>query len=286
MSNVRDLGHKISSLKNMQKVTGAMNMISSIKLRKYMAHLGVVNNFLKKTETICGQIAFNLMGCDHPAVRGHKKISKTHIIVFTADKGLCGSHNSGILKAVENFTGELNAKGIAAEFTCLGIKAINWAVRENRDLIGKEEMNDKTLTREALKSIADVVYARFLSGDVQQVLVFGKIFRSTLQQDTQRKTILPLPAPEDGSEMPAEPFGDQLAESWGRIYLRDILRGYALHSFLSEHSARLTAMENATKNSEDLIGKYMTMLNHARQAAITNELIEIVSGKEALKGQL
>ena len=268
----------------MQKVTSAMNMISSIKLRRYLAFQNTVNKFLDNTEKICRQIAFNLEGSSHPAVRGYKETKKVHIIVFTADKGLCGTHSTSVLQAAGEFLAELKSKGMSAEFTCMGIKAMNWARRENLEVFRKQEMNDRILTGEILRSISDDVYERFLSGTVQQVVVFGKMFRSTLQQDTKQIIVLPVPAGGEGTEMQTEPSGDQLAEAWGRIYLNDILRAYMLHSFLSEHSARLTAMENATKNSEDLIGKYVTMQNRARQAAITNELIEIVSGKEALKG--
>ena len=302
MSNVRDLGRKIHSLKNMQKVTRAMNMISSIKLRKYLTVQESADKFLAETENIRQQVLYNLRGSNHPSVKGYAEQKKAHIVLFTADKGLCGTHNSSVLKAVDSFVRKLAKKDIAAEFTCLGIKAGNHAKRESWEVIRQEEMHERTMTSAALKEISDDIYSRFLDGTVQQVWVFGKIFRSTLQQDTEQRMLMPFSAEQaqekggsggkeheegtsaEGLTMQTEPGDDQLAETYGRIYLNDILRGMLLHSYLSEHSSRLTAMENATRNSEDLIGKYVTLQNHARQAAITNELIEIVSGKEALKG--
>lgn len=291
MSNVRDIGRKIQSLKNMQKVTRAMNMISSIKLKKYLAMQKAADSFLEATDSICKQIVSNLRTSNHSAVHGYSTINKVHSIVFSADKGLCGTHNNSVLKSADKFIHTMKRKGITVECTCLGIKAMNHARREEWEVSRTEEMNERTITAEVLHSIADEIYEKFNKGDIQQVWIFGNIFKSTLHQDTEQKPVLPLSMHIDKDElkklqtnapMETEPQGEHLAGIYSRIYLNDILRGFLIHSFLSEHSSRLTAMENATNNSDDLIKKYKTMQNHARQAAITNELIEIVSGTETL----
>ncbi len=288
MSNVRDLSRKIHSLQNMQKVTRAMNMISSIKLRKFLALQNSAALFQKETDRIFREISALLKDSSHPVIRGYGKVSRAHMIIFSADKGLCGTHNSAILKAADSFAARMKKKGVELEFTCIGIKGINHARRAGWEILRKEENHERVMTREVLSEIAESVYRRFLSGEIQEVWVLGNRFVSTLQHYTDRRRLLPLPAYE-GEEQPAgfldsEPSGDELAAGYGENYLKDELRALLIHSALSEHSARLTAMENATNNSEDLINKYVTMQNHARQATITNELIEIVSGKEALKG--
>ncbi len=295
MSNIRDLGSKIQSLQNMQKVTRAMNMISSIKLRKHLSALPRLEDFTEAVGEINRALGPSLAGCSHPVVQGHPGKGKEHLVLFTADKGLCGTNNSSVLKAVDSFLSERQSGGASLEYSCFGIKGYNHALREGWDISAFEAMNERTLERETLKKISDEIYDRFLTGEIKRVWIIGKVYKNSLQQDTELKQILPLetePDPEAAGSgetqsrgpLQTEPEGEQLAEEYGRIYLADTLRCYWKHAFLSEYSARLTAMENATNNSDDMIGKYTTMLNHARQARITNELIEIVSGKEALKG--
>jgi F-type H+-transporting ATPase subunit gamma len=287
MSNVRDLGRKIQSLKNMQKVTRAMNMISSIKLRKYLAVQGPLEAFSEAADRIGRTLFAALRDSSHPVLKGYPEVTSGHLILFTADKGLCGTHNSSVLKKADAFVREQTRRGVELEFSCLGNKGINHAKREEWDIFHLAEMSERSMTKEDLKALAERVFNRFNTGDIQEVWVLGKIYRNSLQQDTVLKPLLPLRPEGDIEEnlfLQTEPEGDQLAEAYGEIYLADMMRSFFVHSFLSEYSARLTAMENATNNSEDMISKYTNMQNHARQAAITNELIEIVSGKEALKG--
>ncbi len=288
MSNVKDIGRKIHSLKNTQKVTRAMNLISSIKLKKYLPTQYPSDRFFKETEKIRRQMSASLGETKHPVVEGYPEVKKTHIILFSADKGLCGTHNSTIFKSADVFYDKLNKKGIAAEFTCLGNKAVTHARHEEWEVVRSFQMNEKALTPEVIDQIVSDIYGRFLASEIQDVWVIGKVFRSTLVQETILKQILPLPSNKDIKNAPGpiecEPSGDSLALTYGKIYLRDLLRVLIVNAYLSEHSSRLTAMENATRNSEDMINKYISIQNHARQAAVTNELIEIVSGKEALKG--
>ncbi len=288
MSNVRDLSRKITSLQNMQKVTRAMNMISSIKLRKFLACQNAVNLFQSETDRIRDRVVSALGDSSHPVTAGYEDRTRVHLIVFSADKGLCGTHNSSVLKRADAFAKEHWQEGREVEFTCIGIKAINHGIRSGWEIFRREESHEKAMTREVLSKMGEKIYERFSSGEVQEVWIMGNHFVSTLQQDTTLERLLPLPGAGRGGSTglapDAEPGGDALAATFGGIYLKDRLRSFLIHSSLSEQSARLTAMENATNNSEDLINKYVTMQNHARQATITNELIEIVSGKEALKG--
>lgn len=292
MSNVRDLGQKIRSLENMQKVTRAMNMISSIKLRKHLSQLSQLTAFCEAVEEIRRAIVPSLADSAHPLVRGYERVESEHLVVFTADKGLCGVHNSSVLKEADAFASEARAAGRSVSFSCFGIKGHNHGQRESWQMHAFHPMNERSLERDQLKQVADDVFERFIAGQIQRVCIVGKIYVNSLEQNTVLKQILPLEMPgEDGESAGAsgpgltmEPSGDQMALEYARVFLADTLRAGARHSFLSEHSARLTAMENATSNSEDMISKYKNMQNHARQATITNELIEIVSGKEALKG--
>ena len=305
MSNVRDLGRKIGSLQNMQKVTKAMNMISSIKLRKLYGLQTALNTFHKKAGEFSNELMASLKDLIHPVVSGYPEVKRVHLVMFTADKGLCGTHNSSVTKAVEHFINEQKEKNIDVDVTSIGNKGTAFCRRKEFEVYRKSEIAEKTFTKERLNELASDIFERFMKGDVQKIYIIGNIFYSALQQETELKQILPVAAgnsnaaeviapDEPGAEtagkvtlsgpVQIEPSGDELAVSAGFLMFKYRLNSYLLHSLLSEHSSRMTAMENATNNSEDLINKYVTMQNHARQATITNELIEIVSGKEALKG--
>ncbi len=296
MSNIRDLGNKINSLQNMQKVMRAMNMIASIKLRKLIALQGSLALFDTSIETIRSDVFNSMQESENPLIKGYGRIEKIHIIMFTADKGLCGAHNSSVQKAVTRSVDEHQQKGIQVEFSCIGNKGTHYCSRKDYEIFQQAEINERVLNMGELKTITKSVFSRFMNNEVQKIYALSNIFHSTLFQETATQQLLPFYKMEkkDGSTldsqpmetepMETEPSGDTLAVTSAEIYLRFKLRSLLLNSYLSEHSSRMTAMENAKNNSEDLVNRYITMQNHARQASITNELIEIVSGKEAMKG--
>lgn len=287
MSNVRDLGRKINSLQNMQKVTRAMNMISSIKLKKLNTFQKSLNQFQSGVGETFPLIYGNLKESDHPAVRGWEKVEKIHLILFTADKGLCGTHNSSVLRETESFINRQRDAGISTEVTAIGNKGINRAKRKEWEIFHKEEISEKTFTDKSISGLAERICNRFEEGVIQKVYIAGNLFYSALHQNTELTPLLPFPAESKEKQTEniiMEPSGGEMASAAARLFVKYKMKIYLLNSLLSEYSARMTAMENATNNSQDLIERYMTMQNHARQASITNELIEIVSGKEALKG--
>jgi len=290
MSNIRDLGQKINSLKNMQKVMRAMNMISSIKLRKIYASQLALAKFNKSVDSLIDQLITALDSSDSPLVHGYEDISKVHIIIFTADKGLCGTHNSSVQKALSSLIKENSDKGIESDVSCIGNKGISYCKHKDYNIFQQSEISEKVFTMEQLHIISDKIFNRFIGNEIQKLYVIGNIFHSTLHQETSTIQLLPYyiedskKADKVNQVLKTEPGGNQFALGSGRLYLYYKLRSILRNSYLSEHSSRMTAMDNASNNSEDLIEKYITIQNHARQATITNELIEIVSGKEALKG--
>ena len=270
----------------MQKVMRAMNMIASIKLRKLIAVQSSLTLFDASIEKIRSDIFNALQGSESPIIEGHRYLEKIHIVMFTADKGLCGAHNSSVQKAVARTVDESLEKGVQAEFSCIGNKGVHFCNRNEYEIFQQAESNERVLKREELEKISQSIFSRFIGNKVQKIFAVGNIFHSTLFQETATLQLLPFYqiGDEDHQPMETEPSGETLAETSAEIYLRFKLRSLLLNSYLSEHSSRMTAMENAKNNSEDLINRYTTMQNHARQASITNELIEIVSGKEAMKG--
>ena len=274
----------------MQKVMRAMNMISSIKLRKLYAVQNSLALFETSLNSMLKMIISSVSGSDSPATRGYENEKNIHIVMFTADKGLCGTHNSSVQKAVNLLIMENLEKGRPAEITCIGSKGAAFCARRDYKVFRKTEISDRVLTTEKLREISSGIFTRFMENRVQRVYAVGNIFHSTLNHETVTAQLLPLPEPGTAentaviTEFLTEPAEDLFAEAAAGLYVFYKLKSMLLNSSLSEQSARMTAMENATNNSEDLINTYKIALNRARQASITNELIEIVSGKEALKG--
>ncbi len=274
----------------MQKVMRAMNMISSIKLRKLYEVQKPLSLFDSSVDRLRVELYRTLKGSDDPFAAGYETLQKTHIIMFTSDKGLCGTHNSSVQKAVDQLAAETLSAGAQVDVTCIGNKGVHFCNRRGYEIFQQAEINERAFTREQLQGIAHSVFDRYRRNEIQKLFVVGNIFHTTLHQETLTMQLLPLLVTEQellGEPLvtrETDPAGSSFAVSAAELYVSYKLRSFLLNSYLSEHSSRMTAMENATNNSEDLINKYVTMQNHARQASITNELIEIVSGKEALKG--
>ena len=287
MASIRDLNHKIISLKNMQKVMRAMNMIATIKLRKLTPLQASLALFEASVNGMTRSILQAHPGADHPAIKGYDKISKLHVVMFTADKGLCGAHNSSVNRAVDEFMLACRAGGHEADVTCLGLKGANYCRRRGYKMYHQTEIADKTFGPKALEEVVAKLTDRFLKREIQRIVLVYNKFVSTIHQDTVILQVLPFTT-EPGEAKPTnallEPTGSQFLSASARLMLLYRLQTALHNSALSEQASRMTAMENATNNSQDLINRYMVLRNRARQATITNEIIEIVSGKEAMKG--
>lgn len=290
MAGTKDLGQKIGSLRNMQKVMRAMNMIASIKLRKLMPLQEPLMIFSRSLDAVSQDLVNALQDSSHPVLDGRQEVKKVHIILLSADKGLCGSHNSSVQRSLDEMVGQQRGEGREIEVSCIGIKGANYCRRREYEVFQHTEINERSFLPEELKAIGDKIFARFMDDEIQEVHLIYNRFLSTIQQETETVQLLPIPETISGKQKRSgenavlEPEPADFAPAAGALYLHYRLQAAVKNSLLSEQAARMTAMENATNNSQDLIEKYITLQNRARQADITNELIEIISGKEALKG--
>jgi F-type H+-transporting ATPase subunit gamma len=292
MANLKDLHGRISTLKNMQKVMRAMNMIASVKLRKLARLQSSLAFFEKSLESIAADMQKALAKADFPLISGFKNIKKAHVIVFSADKGLCGSHNSSVQKNLDLFISEQAKNKIAVDVTCIGLRGANFCRRREYEIYHQTEINERIFNAASLLDLSTKISQRFLNNEIQEVHLIANYFRSTLEQDTVTARLIPLESiAADKTKATKYEFNPEIEPEPKKFialaqkqYLYYKLISALVNSYLSEQSSRMTAMENATKNSEDLINHYVTLQNRARQASITNDLIEIISGKEALKG--
>ena len=288
MPNIRELNAKITSLRNMQKVMRAMNMIASIKLRKIIDKLPALRHFDEGARDMARDIALTFRQHRSPLIDPVKKPEHACIVLFTADKGLCGSHNNTVQRAANVLMQSLADHDISADTVCIGLRGAAFCRRNNHDVYLSTESNERILDTRAQRKIARTLVDRLLEGDIQQVHLVYNRFISTLQQALVTEQVLPLSSllPTDlPSTLPeftlesSDASPDHLVTTVFFFLLQSALR----HSHLSEHAARMTAMDNATNNSEDLIARYGAIKNRARQTRITNDLTEIVAGKEALQ---
>ena len=293
MATARDLSYKIASLSNMKKVMNAMNMIASTKFRKLMTRLPAMEKFRDAVDGIKDDIASGLNSSSSPLLHEPEKIKKIHFIVFTADKGLCGSHNSSVLKVLAKSIKKENRQGVAVDVTCIGARARNLCRRQELETCFEIDSNEQHISAHALREIADKITRRITQGEVDKVIMIYNHFVSTLLQETKQIQIFPLTQDNHKKSDEAtrsnvevrtetEPRPANFIIPAANLYLYYKLQIALTDSHLSEHAARMTAMENAKTNAEDLINRYIKIRNRARQSTITRELIEIVAGKEAL----
>ncbi len=290
MANIKDLNQKIASLQNMQKVTRAMNLIASTRLYKLFQIQSSLKDFSSAIEKIAEDMSTRLDTDVHPALGGYRKQKRIHAVLFTSDKGMCGAHNNSVHRALATFIEKRLENGTDTEVTCFGAKGRAFSRRRGYNIVDEGVINEKSMSLKKLRETAAKLFSRFTTAKVQEVYLIFNRYISTLQQETVLTKVLPL-SPSSGqadqskkSAAITEPGAEHFVESAAELYLYYSLTVALYNSYLSEYASRMTAMENATNNSEDLIDRYMTLQNRVRQGEITNEIIEIVSGKEAMKG--
>jgi F-type H+-transporting ATPase subunit gamma len=269
---------KIHSLTNIHKVTAAMNVIASLRLRPLTARLTALGIFEAGVAAWLTAMAPVLK---ESTSRGTtEKQARTLAVVFTSDRGLCGSHNHGIHKMLDQLAIENPHRTI--EVFGVGTRGAAYARRKGHTVV--EQVSVKGLTRSALDGLADEALERFAEGQVDNVVLLFNQFVSTLRQVPRRRTVLPFPeAMSDGIGCSFEGAAEQLAEESVPLLVRYQFSAALSHSLVSEQAARMTAMDSASKNARDLLNRAVKDRNRARQRGITSELMEVISGKEAMK---
>jgi len=284
MPSLKFIRKRISSVKNTQKITKAMKMVSAAKLRRaqekaessrpYEAELlKVVASMLAETEV-------------KSALTESREVKCTALVVISSDRGLCGSLNSHLFKKVNEYISQDPTKNY--ELITLGRKSRDFFVKRGRKPAESHLDVMRLSSFESLSEIAKSLQERFLSGSVDQVEVFYNEFRSALIQKPTAMTLLPVGGlnPEMAEDLNTsfivEPQADEMLEKVLPMLVEFRFYRMVIESIASEHAARMTAMDSATNNARDMISKLTLQMNRARQAAITKELMEIIGGAEAI----
>lgn len=300
MPTIKELRLRIKSLQNTSKITSAMKMVSAARLRRAQDAFNRNRPYAQKMQELLEQVTASFQDLDHPLMKA-REVKRVRYIVIASDRGLCGSFNNNLMR----FT--LRALDVAGEKEAIGLgrRAKDFVVRNRIAAKIAEALQSNVPTYANAQAIAEDAIKAFTSGEVDAIYLVYNRYNSVLSQTPVQLQMLPFAKPEPAKAAKA-PAQSAMAEASGhKTYRLDyivepgpaevfaqllpklvtvqVLRGL-LENAVGEHTARMTAMDAATKNTKELIGTLTLKMNRARQAAITKELIEIVSGAEALKG--
>ena len=296
MANLKDLRIRITSVKSTQKITSAMKMVAASKLRRAQAAAEEGRPYAERMERMLGEVTSSLSTMDGaPKLLAGSGKEDTHLIVaITADRGLCGGFNGSIIRETRRQIRELQGQGKTVKLMFLGRKAKDAMNREYSDLVvdSKEGLTKTGVEYSSARDVASEIIERFEAEEFDVCTLIYNRFKSAISQEVTASQVIPFPVPElsegksDTGELKAmylmEPSEEEiLDELLPRNLSVQIFRSL-LESNASEHGARMTAMDNATRNAGDMLDDLTLTYNRTRQAAITSELIEIISGAEAL----
>lgn len=288
MSNLKALRNRINSVKSTQKITSAMKMVAAAKLRRTQEAIVAARPYAQAMEEMVASLS---LGVDNPELMvGRTKIHKHLIVAAAADRGLCGGFNSHIVRRARTEARNLQGKSITPLFLCIGRKVAPPLQREWGDHI--EDVVSLPAKGENLLDFAEKITRRIIELFKQKKvdgisLIYARFF-SAIRQDVQHQSLVPLEWTEGQQARPHggitnyEPDKEEVLNRLLPKNLRIQIYRALLENAASEQGARMTAMDNATRNASDMIGDLTLLYNRSRQAAITTELIEIISGAEAL----
>lgn len=276
-----DIKRRIRSVKSTQKVTRAMKMVSAAKLRRAQEAILAARPFAREMMAVLNRMASRADPHSHPLLENRGEEGKVLAVVITADKGLCGAFNANIIRTVSRFLAERPEVGVT--FSFVGRKGRDFFRRRDVEIRSDHVGVYQPLRYSTAREIATDLIEAFTSGEVNRVFLIHNEFKSVIEQPLVVDRLLPIPRHEI---QPEEPELDYLYEPDPAVIFEKLLPRHVeiqvwralLESVAAEHGARMTAMDAATNNASDLIDRLTLHMNKVRQAAITREIIEVVSG--------
>jgi F-type H+-transporting ATPase subunit gamma len=293
MATLRDIKKRIKAVQNTQKITKAMKMVSAAKLRKVQNRMLDLRPYADKMQDVLMSLAKGADRESHPllAFRPRKTVE---VVVVTSDRGLCGAFNTNILKAAQRCIDDYNKGGFEVSISTIGKKSRDYFKRRGVPMRNSWTGISGNVSFLNAQEIANNIKENFINETIDEVTVVYNAFKSMATQTVTVAQLLPLAPVEEGKEgsapeaMSADFIYEPSMESiFDRLIPRNVdiqIYRALLESSAAEEAARMSAMENATKSCNEMVGKLTLQYNKARQASITGELMDIVGGVEALKG--
>ena len=286
MANTIDIRRRIRSVKNTQQITKAMKMVAAAKLRRAQERMFAARPYAAALRQVLSSVATRVEELEHPLLRTHEQENNVLLVVVTADKGLAGAFNSNVIRAATNALREHNWQSV--QIVPIGRKANDFFKRRTYPIRREAVQTIQALSLKTAQEIAKTLIEDFMSEKVDAVYVAYNEFKSIIAQRVIVERILPIERAWDevGTEVDYlyEPGPEQILNELLPKHIEFQLYRILLESAAAEQGARMTAMEAATKNAADMIAHLTLTYNRIRQASITKEIIEIVSGAAASEG--
>ncbi|MBF0445078.1 MAG: F0F1 ATP synthase subunit gamma [Magnetococcales bacterium] len=297
MPNLKSLRNRIRSVGNTRQITKAMKMVAAAKLRRSQERAQATRPYSRGMGLMIQSIASMANEDSAPPLLAAPKGKRVCIAIFTADRGLCGSFNSGVIRSVRSRVVALQNQGMDVSLVCIGTKGRDVLKRQFGDLIKRTHIGiAKDLNYEkAEREVSSKLLVEFEKGEFDVCMMVYNEFKSAISQELTWRQIIPMPVDEVKKEDDDEegyPAGAPYYEPDEADVLNVLLPQNVtvqvfqalVESDASEHGSRMTAMDNAVRNAGDMLNKLNITYNRTRQAVITTELMEIISGSESLKG--
>ncbi len=284
MANLKEIRNRIASVSSTMQITSAMKMVSAAKLKKAQDAITAMRPYADKLTELLQSLSASLDGESGSKFSDNREVNKVLVVAITSNRGLCGAFNSNIIKQSMVLANETYA-GKQVDFMAIGKKA-NDILGKKFNVIANNSAVYDDLTFENVAAIAENLMEQFTSGNYDRIDIVYNKFKNAATQIIMTEQFLPI-VPEEGAENSGsdyifEPTKVEIVEQLIPKSLKTQLYKGIRDSFASEHGARMTAMHKATDNATELRDQLKLTYNKARQAAITNEILEIVGGAEAL----
>ncbi len=293
MPNLKELKNRISSVKSTRKITSAMKMVAASKLRRAQELAESSRVYADSLSFILSSLAGNTKNsADLPEILTGRENSKISLLIInSSDRGLCGGFNSNLFRNAKKWISDQQGQGKSVKIMTVGKKASSFYKKTDLDIVASfEDLNSNDRQLQVSEEIKNKIMELFENNEIDEVSILFNKFVSAISQEPTYQSLIPLSneeTSEDESEaniavFEFEPDKNELLEYLvPRNFLTQIYRS-VLESSASEHAARMTSMDNATRNAGDMIDRLTLTYNRTRQAFITKELIEIISGAEAV----
>jgi F-type H+-transporting ATPase subunit gamma len=292
MATLKDILHKIGAVKKTQQITRAMNMVAAAKLRSTQDRMQRFDPYARKFAEVLENLSSRVDYDIHPLLVKREHVSRVELLHFSSDRGLCGSFNMNNIYLAENWAREQKKNSRDYALTVIGRKGRDYFRKRGYKITASHVQVYGKVDISFINHMAADFIARFINSEMDELYMVYSRFISVSKQEPTLIKLIPIEPPKTQDKEGIEKAKEYLFEPSARDLLVELLPKHIgvqiLNAFLqnevSEHASRMAAMDNATRNCKEMVGDLTLMYNKARQAAITSELMDIVSGAEAIKG--
>lgn len=284
---MQGIKRRIKSISSTERITNAMKLVSAAKLRRAKAVYEQSQLFLQKIIDAIDETFDNAGSVPKDFLKGSREIHTTCFVILTSSTGLCGSFNGNVIRATES---ALKNSTTATKLVTIGTKGKDHFKRQNVEVLLEHDTPADTVTYAETKEISDALIEKYRSGEIDEIVLVYTSYINTLKQEVVEQRILPIDmeqhVPNNSQRSNAVEYAPSAEDVFDYLipkYFGLKLYGATIESATCEHAARRSAMENANDNASDMLNELQVSYNRARQAQITNAIIEIVSGAEAQK---